>query len=375
MANIVGNFPTRRVSKTKCTVLTFYRICKYLTPLLAFACYVFLFVNSSSLMSSVGKNDEKRFSLENEASATSESCAEIESDVELSKMAKLVNAMVVGTSFDMFVYGAEGTSDIVSNSIARSGAWENGYTLKLMSLFPCKSGSLCSDNSVSERQGVLLDVGANIGWYSLVASNLGHEVIAFEPFKSNVDLLCASWRILQDSYKKKFHIHRLGLDHKLRQCELFQVKSVNIGDTHSVCDEKTRERFLKKQYRRLGWMNTTTLDDALLDGTFKMVDGIDVMKIDVEGFEPAVIAGGNRFFQSQYAPRYIFMEMVSKMMGEAIGDGNHGKDYFKSVLLHLVNHGYDLHDYSKKGATELSLKNSTLDHILKLLDEHSVSDD
>jgi hypothetical protein len=71
-------------------------------------------------------------------------------------------------------------------------------------------------------------------------------------------------------------------------------------------------------------MNTTTLDDALLDGVFDHVDRIDVMKIDVEGFEPAVIMGGNRFFESKYAPRYVYMEMVSPLMDAAFGAISNG---------------------------------------------------
>lgn len=53
-------------------------------------------------------------------------------------------------------------------------------------------------------------------------------------------------------------------------------------------------------------MNTTTLDDALLAGLFDHVERVDVMKIDVEGFEPSVIFEGNRFFQSEYAPTLLW---------------------------------------------------------------------
>ena len=72
-----------------------------------------------------------------------------------------------------------------------------------------------------------------------------------------------------------------------------------------MCDDKTRAHFLGNGYASLGWMNTTTLDDALLAGLFNHVERVDVMKIDVEGFEPSVIFGGNRFFQSEYVPTYV----------------------------------------------------------------------
>ena len=254
------------------------------------------------------------------------------------QLGKRVHATVAGTQFDMFVYdGRGGIKDIVSDSIAGSGSWERVETEKLMSLLPCdvddaagRVGTACGENA--RRRGTLLDVGANIGWFSMVALHLGHDVVAFEPFQSNVDLICSS--ILQHASateKSKFHLNQLGLDFKPRQCELFQQKHVNIGDTHSVCDEKTRAHFLGSGYASLGWMNTTTLDDALVAGAFAGIDRIDIMKIDVEGFEPSVILGGNRFFESKYAPRYVFMEMVSSLMDSAFGAKTRGKDYLRST--------------------------------------------
>lgn len=38
----------------------------------------------------------------------------------------------------------------------------------------------------------LLDVGANLGWYTLVASRAGFPAVAFEPMPSNRQLLAAS---------------------------------------------------------------------------------------------------------------------------------------------------------------------------------------
>ena len=147
---------------------------------------------------------------------------------------------------------------------------------------------------------------------------------------------------------------------------------VNIGDTHSVCDDKTRAHFLDNGYVSLGWMNTTTLDDALLACLFDHVERVDVMKIDVEGFEPSVIFGGNRFFQSEYVPTYVFMEMVSSFMDSAFGSRRQGDDYIRAVLMHLVNHGYELDSYSTRGDEASSLRTNTFDEIRRLVDGKNV---
>ncbi|KAL3799029.1 hypothetical protein HJC23_005168, partial [Cyclotella cryptica] len=246
--------------------------------------------------------------------------------------ARRVEAVVAGIIFNMSVYSTGGEiEDIVSNNIAQHRVWEKTETEEMMGLFPCIQGAHCEEGGYFiNRRGTLLDVGANIGWYSLVAAHIGHNVISFEPFSKNVDLLCSSQRDLKEDFKNNWKLFQMGLDYRKRQCQLFQVKGINFGDTHSVCDEKTRESFLINKYEPLGWMNTTTLDDALLAGVFDSYSGIDVMKIDVEGFEPSVFAGANRFFESKYAPRYIFIEF-NVLPGEA-------GDYSKSTLIHLRNH-------------------------------------
>ena len=302
------------------------------------------------------------------------------------RFAKRVGARVAGVSFDMYVYG--GTSsvrDIVSESIASRGTWEREETERLMRLFPCEEeeeetasapltnasfAKICKPKSFRGKKGVFVDVGANVGWFSMVALSLGHSVIAFEPFERNVELMCASLNALETkSARRRFTLHRRGLDYKQRACELFQQETVNVGDTHSICDEETRRQFSARGYARLGWMNTTTLDDALLEGAFDGVHGIDIMKIDVEGFEPSVIAGGNRFFESKYAPKYIFMEAVSSYMGLAVGAETRGKDLLTTVLVHLGNHGYDLHSSSLKGgASNVSLKTSPFEELSRIVD-------
>ena len=128
------------------------------------------------------------------------------------RFAKRVGARVAGVSFDMYVYG--GTSsvrDIVSESIASRGAWEREDTERLMRLFPCEEEEettldpmtnasftgICEPKSFGGKKGVFLDVGANVGWFSMVALSLGHSVIAFEPFERNVALMCASLDALE----------------------------------------------------------------------------------------------------------------------------------------------------------------------------------
>ena len=143
-------------------------------------------------------------------------------------LGRRVHASAAGKQFDMFVYaGSSGVRDIVSESISSTGTWERGDNEKLMSLLP-HDEELHSEkiDKSARKKGVFLDVGANVGWFSMVALNLGHEVIAFEPFESNVELMCASLGdTMSSSLGENFHLHQLGLDFKPRRCELFQQRT------------------------------------------------------------------------------------------------------------------------------------------------------
>ena len=97
---------------------------------------------------------------------------------------KLVAARILDVKFEMMVYHHGSVGDIVSDHIRRSGSWEKDETERLLKLLECTTEECPSR--------VFVDVGANIGWFSLVALHMGHTVIAFEPFKRNVELFCAS---------------------------------------------------------------------------------------------------------------------------------------------------------------------------------------
>ena len=68
--------------------------------------------------------------------------------------------------------------DIVSNTIRTTGVWEV-HPWKALKPF-------------MSPQTVFVDIGANIGWHTLNLARRGHDVVAFEPFASNLAMLNAS---------------------------------------------------------------------------------------------------------------------------------------------------------------------------------------
>ena len=100
--------------------------------------------------------------------------------------------------------------------------------------------------------------------------------------------------------------------------------------------------------------NTTTYDDALNLGAFDHFTHIDVMKVDIEGFGKNIFAGTS-FFESKYAPVYIFMEFNPSNFFTP--------DDMRTILLALKNHGYELLSMPGQSFGELSLQNNTLNEV------------
>ncbi|CAF1097556.1 unnamed protein product [Adineta steineri] len=194
------------------------------------------------------------------------------------------------------------SNDIVSNSIARSRSWMSHQT-KLISLMLANSSS---------KPAVFLDIGANIGWFTLVMSVLGHKVIAIEPMLNNVKLMQASLQASQTSHNVIVHPNGLGVIPQ--QCILYSDNG-NIGDGHTICgisSEKNINTLIPNGYSIRQIINSTRLDTLVSQN-------IDVMKIDVEGSELYAVQSGNHLFD-HYHVHNIISEFSPRMMRDKKSD-------------------------------------------------------
>ena len=147
------------------------------------------------------------------------------SDVPVACQKQLTaNSVVVATTedFKMAVYAS---GDIVSKHLREDGAWE-----------------LAVIESLSEHlqpNSVVVDIGANVGWYTFNFAK-GHDVVAFEPFRSNLALINAT-RCLNPALAARIQLNGFGLSHRPQRCDMYQVPKVNFGDTVSMCGASPAE--------------------------------------------------------------------------------------------------------------------------------------
>lgn len=186
-------------------------------------------------------------------------------------------------------------------------AWRETWLLKRL------------DQSVKDGS-LVWDVGANIGIVSLwlaTAKDRRVEVVAFEPMPDNAEALRAN---IELNARTNIHVCEAALSDKEGHAQL-AVTGPRGDGRHTLVVDASRGA-------------------ALIDVTLRTGDEVaaqrgrepDVVKIDVEGAEVAVLAGMNRML-SRGVPPDLFLELHPKLL-QATGNSE------TSLRNHLERLGY-----------------------------------
>ena len=138
-----------------------------------------------------------------------------------------------------------------------------------------------------------IDIGSNIGFFSLIASRMGHKVVAVEPFIDNIILFQRSVKL--NNLENRIVLVQNAISNERKSATLRKSKN-NQGDTVVV---------LGNRYSENDIIVTIVLDDLLEAITFKNA----LLKMDIQGYEHRAIVGGTRFLAKIRIP-YIIMEWV-----------------------------------------------------------------
>ena len=173
---------------------------------------------------------------------------------------------------------------------------------------------------------VVVDIGANIGYYTLIAAKLvGSKgvVYAFEPEPRNYELLCKN--IVTNGYHNVVAINK-AVSNTSGKAKLYVVKAV--GDASSLA--RGNVLTYSKNVDCLE-VETITLDD-FFERTVGD-DRIGLVKIDVEGAEGLVLSGAERVLRNNSLK--ILMEFIPDLLR------NVGTDPVE-LLYKLQNYGFEI---------------------------------
>lgn len=152
---------------------------------------------------------------------------------------------------------------------------------------------------MAKNAKVICDVGANLGIYSLAAAaaNSNAVVHAFEPTSEIVQQLRSTLEL--NKLDQKIHVHQVAVGQQAGKAYLnhFGLESHGNEGMNFVSEDQRASQ-------------TTVVDVMSLDDfcSTHAIETIDLMKIDVQGNEPAVLRGASRLIKSGNV-KSIFLEL------------------------------------------------------------------
>lgn len=176
---------------------------------------------------------------------------------------------------------------------------------------------------------VVIDVGAHIGYYTLLFAKLvgksGH-VFAFEPYNENFRLLEKNTKI--NGYANVTLINK-AVSNLSHSAKLYISK--NSQADHKMYNTGDKRSFVK--------VDTISLDDY-----FRKFKGkIDFVKIDVQGYEPKVIGGMKSILAKNER-----LKILTEFWPFGISKTGAKPEEFLKILVGHNYKLYDINEYSKK---------------------------
>ncbi|XP_060607238.1 uncharacterized protein LOC132759479 [Ruditapes philippinarum] len=155
------------------------------------------------------------------------------------------------------------TEDVVSGVIQRSGRWEEAITQRILSVL----------NQKQNQPITFIDVGANIGFFSLLAASSGQPVVAIEPWYRHVQTLSTSIQL--NKFQKRIQLIQNAVSNERGEVQLNIGVHGNLGGARLISE---RERVYFKE--------TMTVKKILLNDIAALINTpYVVIKLDIEGHE------------------------------------------------------------------------------------------
>ena len=246
---------------------------------------------------------------------------------------KTVNIHFNDIIFQMFVYKND---DYISKTISESGKWEQKETQSLLSslLYYTKK------KNIIENDVYLLDIGANIGWYSLILGKKGFNVISFEPSKLNYYILLKNYCLNKDI---SMTIINRGLDIEEKNSTIYHPLD-NLGDAIIFHNDSkiNKSNYFKEEIK------ITRLSNYI---EYLKDKNLALIKLDIEGYEEKAIKGGIDLIIKYHIP-FILMEFQPNLLKK---QGTNPRTFLEI----FENNGYKM---SRKGF--FSKKYDSIDNLI-----------
>ena len=167
-------------------------------------------------------------------------------------------------------------------------------------------------------RAVLVDVGANTGSFALLPALLPElHVVAFEPLSSAFELLDLNVRA--NGIADRVFLRALALsDHAVENATL-QVPKRHLSNGGGISTLSKNPVRLEKETWRGGDVIQLPVSVSTLDRCLSVINQVDLLKIDVEGWELYVLRGGRQVIR-KHRPKILLERRQDNMAQGSVTD-------------------------------------------------------
>ena len=187
----------------------------------------------------------------------------------------------------------------------------------------------------------VIDLGANIGYYTMLAAKMGHRVVALEPYFPSIYRLHRALQ-MENLSEKVTVVHNAVADKRVMGT--IRRSGDNQGDTR-----------VDMQYHDCVGFCPPPVHTILLDDLLEVIPfNYTILKVDIQGYECQAFSHSEKLFNSLDIP-YILMEWG--LMGEHYQSDNHTsaeKYRIQELIKAMFDQNYRPYSHSAEGYEPLN---------------------
>lgn len=176
------------------------------------------------------------------------------------------------------------------------------------------------------RSGVFVDVGANLGMYSLLAKSLGAGTLLFEPEPSHFSFLSRNEQCFGCIEQVALSDHNGRATLQIGDIQHSGASSLSSSESSIYCDSAE--------------VTVSTFDSFITDSDVCDQNDIELIKIDVEGHEAKVVSGMTGYLASPGAAP-VWCEVRGP-------ESDRGANSYLEVIDLTAGYGYTPYTVSRK---------------------------